>query len=79
MSNRSRTLKTFKSGYLQVVVHENWENGNRYIDVVLYRKIKVREDGEMKSRYKRGTNLKPVDVSHLVLLSQEVQAFLDNL
>lgn len=71
-----RLVRMFREDYLSVCVYKNVHERRTFYDVVIFRKIKVNGGGY---DYKRGANLKPVDVPVLAKLLVEVQDFLGTL
>ena len=68
----SRLVRMFKEGYLSVAIYKNAYERRTFYDVVIYRKIKTPKG----YAYRRGTNLKPSDVSDLLILLREANEYL---
>jgi hypothetical protein len=71
-----RVIRMFREGYLSILVYKNVYESKVFHDIVIYRKIKMKNGGY---EYKRGTNLKPSDWPVLMVLAAEVQDFLRTL
>ena len=69
----SRRVRMYKEDYLSVCVYLNvGTDGSKFLDTVVYRKIKTKDGFE----YKRGTNLKPKDLLVLQKLLGEANQFI---
>ncbi len=65
----------YKEGYLSVCVFLNvTTDDEKFYDTVIYRKIKSKNGNGFE--YKRGTNLKPLDIPILIKLLVETDDFL---
>lgn len=72
-----RLVRMFKEGYVSICIYKNVYENKVFYDIVIYRKIKNNKDGS--PIYKRGANLKPIDLKDLLVLLKEVDFFLKTL
>jgi hypothetical protein len=70
----SQLVRMFKEGYISVCIYKNVYDRKTFYDTVICRKIKQTSNGAPV--YKRGANLKPSDIPHLLTLLPEVMDFL---
>lgn len=71
----NRRVRMYKEGYVSVSVYLNVaEDGSKFYDTVIHRKIKNGKGFE----WKRGTNYKPKDLEILVKLLREADDFLSS-
>lgn len=66
-------VRMLREGFLSVCIYKNVHQNRTFFDIVIYRKVK---DGKDSFKWKRGTNLKPTDLSHLVTLLVAAEEYL---
>jgi len=68
-----RLVRMFREGYLAVHIYKNVHENRVFYDIVILRKIKVKQS---KQEYVRGANLKPSDLSALLVLTQAAEEYM---
>jgi hypothetical protein len=63
----------FREGYLAVHIYKNVHENRIFYDIVILRKIKVKQ---AKQEYVRGANLKPSDLSALLVLTRAAEEYM---
>lgn len=73
----SKRVRMYKEGYVSVHIFLTIEeDGSKYYDTVIYRKIKKKGNNGSDYEWIRGANHKPDDLPILVKLLGEADAFL---
>lgn len=68
-----RIMRMLREGFLSVCIYKNVHQNKTFYDIVVYRKVK---SGNDDYQWKRGTNLKPSDLPHLIVLLTAAEEYL---